>query len=41
MVLWGKLIGHFGEDHPVMHEVATLRRLQEFKRSNNLTGGER
>lgn len=37
--LWDRLVGHFGEDHPVMHEVATLRHLQEFKRSNNIGSG--
>jgi len=34
--LWLKLADHFGEDHPVMHEVATLRSFQEFKRAHGL-----
>jgi predicted ATP-binding protein involved in virulence len=35
-LLWDKLVTHFGEDHPVLAEVETLRRLQEFKRANKL-----
>ncbi|SDR63351.1 Predicted ATP-binding protein involved in virulence [Rhizobiales bacterium GAS113] len=34
--LWDKLVTHFGKEHPVLAEVETLRRLQEFKRANNL-----
>ena len=34
--LWNKLVAHFGEEHPVLAEVETLRRLQEFKRANKL-----
>jgi predicted ATP-binding protein involved in virulence len=34
--LWDKLVAHFGEEHPVLAEVETLRRLQEFKRANKL-----
>jgi predicted ATP-binding protein involved in virulence len=34
--LWDKLVAHFGKEHPVLADVATLRRLQEFKRSNKL-----
>jgi predicted ATP-binding protein involved in virulence len=34
--LWDKLVKHFGKEHPVLAEVDTLRRLQEFKRTNNL-----
>jgi predicted ATP-binding protein involved in virulence len=36
--LWGRLLAHFGADHPVILELATLRRLQEFKRMHNLPG---
>jgi predicted ATP-binding protein involved in virulence len=36
-VLWGRLLGHYGEGHPVMEEVEVLRRLQEFKREKSLT----
>jgi hypothetical protein len=34
--LWNKLVSHFGENHPVLIEVDTLRRLQDFKRANKL-----
>jgi predicted ATP-binding protein involved in virulence len=34
--LWEKLVNHFGKEHPVLTEVETLRRLQEFKRENKL-----
>lgn len=34
--LWDKLVDHFGKEHPVLAEVETLRRLQEFKRTNKL-----
>ena len=34
--LWQKLVVHFGDQHPVLAEVETLRRLQEFKRANQL-----
>lgn len=34
--LWDKLVNHFGREHPVLTEVETLRRLQEFKRENKL-----
>jgi hypothetical protein len=34
--LWDKLVAHFGKEHPVLAEVETLRRLQEFKRTNKL-----
>jgi predicted ATP-binding protein involved in virulence len=40
-VMWDKIIEHFGKDHPVIHEVETLRRLQEFKRVNNLPKDEK
>lgn len=33
-----RLTEHFGEEHPVMQELATLRRLQEFKRLHHLHG---
>ena len=38
--MWAQLIQHFGKDHPVIHEVETLRRLQEFKRAHNLPKSE-
>jgi predicted ATP-binding protein involved in virulence len=34
--LWDRLVTHFGKEHPVLAEVETLRRLQEFKRTNKL-----
>jgi predicted ATP-binding protein involved in virulence len=34
--LWASLVEHFGEEHPVMAEVAVLRRLQEFRRKNDV-----
>jgi predicted ATP-binding protein involved in virulence len=34
--LWQKLVTHFGENHPALTEVDTLRRLQVFKRANKL-----
>ena len=34
--LWKKLVSHFGENHPILIEVDTLRRLQDFKRANKL-----
>jgi predicted ATP-binding protein involved in virulence len=34
--LWDRLVTHFGQEHPVLAEVETLRRLQEFKRTNKL-----
>ena len=34
--LWNKLVSHFGENHPVLIEVDTLRRLQDFKRVNKI-----
>ncbi|WP_437322865.1 AAA family ATPase [Sorangium sp. So ce381] len=37
---WQRLIEHFGADHPVIHDLATLRRLQEFKRMHNLPRSE-
>jgi predicted ATP-binding protein involved in virulence len=41
VALWRDLLDHFGERHPVMDEIATLRRLQEFKRVHGLPGGRR
>ena len=32
--LWEKITKHFGADHPVLAEIETLRRLQEFRKSN-------
>jgi len=34
--LWDDLLAHFGADHPVMHDVATLQRLQAFKRAHGV-----
>ena len=34
--LWQKLVEHFGNGHPVLQDVAVLRRLQEFRRKNNI-----
>jgi predicted ATP-binding protein involved in virulence len=34
--LWERLLAHFGPNHPVLIEVETLRRLQEFKRLHHL-----
>lgn len=36
--LWDRLVKHFAEEHPVMQELATLRRLQDFKRLHILAG---
>jgi predicted ATP-binding protein involved in virulence len=33
---WEQLVSHFGADHPLLQEAAILRRLQEFKRQNNI-----
>jgi predicted ATP-binding protein involved in virulence len=30
VVLWGRIVGHFGSNHPVLHQVNVLRRLREF-----------
>jgi predicted ATP-binding protein involved in virulence len=35
-----RLVDHFGEQHPVMHEVNTLQRLQQFKRAHASTPKE-
>jgi predicted ATP-binding protein involved in virulence len=37
--LWNRLVDHFGEQHPAMDEIATLRRLQDFKRAHGIAGG--
>ncbi len=34
--LWKNLVLHFGEKHPVLEELRVLRRLQDFRRENNL-----
>lgn len=34
--LWTRLVEHFGLDHPVLLEINTIRRLQDFKRANNI-----
>jgi predicted ATP-binding protein involved in virulence len=34
--LFEKLVTHFGEEHPVLVEVETLRRLQEFRRASKI-----
>jgi predicted ATP-binding protein involved in virulence len=36
VLLWEKLVGHFGNQHPVLAEIAVLRRLQEFRVANRL-----
>lgn len=38
--LWPQIVAHFGEVHPVMDEVRTLRRLHAFKRASGLVGPE-
>lgn len=35
--LWLRLIEHFGDEHPVLAEIETLRRLQEFKQANGIS----
>lgn len=35
--LWQQLLDHYGRGHPVMEEVEVLRRLQEFRRNNNVS----
>jgi predicted ATP-binding protein involved in virulence len=35
--LWSRLIDHFGAEHPVLVEIDTLRRLQEFKIANRIS----
>ena len=35
--LWAQLVDHFRDDHPVLQELQTVRRLQVFKRDNNIT----
>ncbi len=39
--LWADLIRHFSEDHPAIVDLKTLRRLQDFKRANNLMEQQR
>jgi predicted ATP-binding protein involved in virulence len=34
--LWARLVEHFGPEHPVMIDIDTFRRLQDFKRENNI-----
>jgi predicted ATP-binding protein involved in virulence len=34
--LWERLVNHFGSEHPVLSEIETIRRLQEFKRANGI-----
>lgn len=34
--LFETLVAHFGEEHPLLADVETFRRLQEFKRDNNI-----
>ncbi len=36
--LWDRILKHFSKNHPVVDEVETLRRLQEFKRHHQLPG---
>lgn len=40
-LLWSKLIEHFGTEHPVLTEIDTLRRLQEFKQANSISPATR
>jgi predicted ATP-binding protein involved in virulence len=39
-LLRAKIVDHFGESHPVMHEVMTLERLYSFKRERGLPTGD-
>lgn len=34
--LWSKIVGHFGEEHPALVEIDTLRRLQAFKHAHRI-----
>lgn len=36
---WEKLVAHFGSEHPVLTDIETLKRLQDFKREHNIKGG--
>lgn len=38
--LWGQLVSHFGEYHPVIVEVEVLRRFQGFKKQHGLPSAE-
>jgi predicted ATP-binding protein involved in virulence len=38
--IWNQLIGHFGKGHPLIFELETLHRLQEFMRAHDLTKKE-
>lgn len=37
--LWGRLVEHFGASHPVLDDIAVIRRLQEFKQAHGLENG--
>lgn len=37
--LWSKLVDHFGATHPVLDDIAVIRRLQEFKQTHGLVNG--
>jgi len=34
--LYANLISHFGEEHPLLVEIDTLKRLQEFRRASKV-----
>jgi predicted ATP-binding protein involved in virulence len=36
--LWLRIINHFGADNPVLMEIDTLRRFQEFRQSHGISG---
>lgn len=37
--MWDQLTHHFGENHPVFHQVSVLKGLQEFKKARKLGAG--
>jgi len=39
LALWSKLVEHFGATHPVLDDIAVVRRLQEFKQAHGLVNG--
>ncbi len=38
--LFDKLVAHFGQEHPLMEQIDTLRRLQEFRRESGIRPGQ-
>jgi hypothetical protein len=32
--MWEQLVEHYGEDHPLIHDLQTMHRFSEFKRSH-------